>query len=188
MKSDILKKGIDTIPHRSLLDAAGVSRKDYDKPFIGIANSYNDIIPGHVHLNELTEEVKRGIRDGGGLFGRGGLHRLRVCGRRAESRAFQGFQLPHDAREGRVGKGFGFTGQRFGRDVPRADRSVRIGRVRLRRGASERGSASAARTAHAHLAGRGCGARDEVHRDGLIATGVDALGRESRAGRRSLRR
>ncbi len=67
MKSDILKKGIDTIPHRSLLDAAGVSRVDYDKPFIGIANSYNDIIPGHVHLNELTEEVKRGVRDGGGV-------------------------------------------------------------------------------------------------------------------------
>ncbi len=67
MKSDILKKGIDTIPHRSLLDAAGVSRQDYDKPFIGVANSYNDIIPGHVHLNTLTEEVKRGIRDGGGV-------------------------------------------------------------------------------------------------------------------------
>ncbi len=67
MKSDTLKNGVDTLPHRSLLKAAGVSRDDYGKPFIGVANAFTDLIPGHVHLNKLTEEVKRGIRDAGGV-------------------------------------------------------------------------------------------------------------------------
>ncbi len=69
MRSDILKKKVETLPHRALLMSAGVSREDIysDKPFIGIANSYNNLIPGHIHLNELTQEVKRGIRDGGGV-------------------------------------------------------------------------------------------------------------------------
>jgi len=69
MRSDILKKNIETLPHRALLMSAGLKREDFapDKPFIGVANSYNDIIPGHIHLNELTLEVKRGIRDAGGV-------------------------------------------------------------------------------------------------------------------------
>jgi len=69
MKSDILKKRVETLPHRALLMSAGVKKEDLlsDKPFIGIANSYNDIIPGHIHLGELTQEVKRGIRDAGGV-------------------------------------------------------------------------------------------------------------------------
>jgi dihydroxy-acid dehydratase len=69
MRSDILKKNIETLPHRALLMSAGVKKEDLDldKPFIGVANSYNDLIPGHIHLNELTQEVKRGIRDAGGI-------------------------------------------------------------------------------------------------------------------------
>ena len=69
MRSDILKKNIETLPHRALLMSSGLKKDDFDlnKPFIGIANSYNDIIPGHIHLNELTREVKRGIRDAGGV-------------------------------------------------------------------------------------------------------------------------
>lgn len=69
MRSDILKKNIETLPHRALLLSSGLKKEDFDleKPFIGIANSYNDIIPGHIHLNELTREVKRGIRDAGGV-------------------------------------------------------------------------------------------------------------------------
>jgi dihydroxy-acid dehydratase len=69
MRSDILKKNIETLPHRALLMSAGLKKEDFDldKPFIGVANSYNDIIPGHIHLNELTREVKRGIRDAGGV-------------------------------------------------------------------------------------------------------------------------
>jgi len=69
MRSDILKHDIETLPHRALLLSAGVKLEDInsEKPFIGIANSYNNIIPGHIHLNELTEEVKRGIIDAGGV-------------------------------------------------------------------------------------------------------------------------
>ncbi len=69
MRSDILKRDIETLPHRALLISAGLKREDLDpgKPFIGVANSFNDIIPGHIHLNELTGEVKRGIRDAGGV-------------------------------------------------------------------------------------------------------------------------
>ncbi len=67
MKSDILKNSIETLPHRALLMSAGLKKEDFSKPFIGVANSYNDIIPGHIHLNELTKEVKRGIRDAGGV-------------------------------------------------------------------------------------------------------------------------
>jgi len=69
MRSDILKKNIETLPHRALLMSAGLKEEDFDldKPFIGIANSYNNIIPGHIHLNELTWEVKRGVRDAGGV-------------------------------------------------------------------------------------------------------------------------
>ena len=69
MRSDILKKNIETLPHRALLMSSGLKKEDFDldKPFVGIANSYNDIIPGHIHLNELTREVKRGIRDAGGV-------------------------------------------------------------------------------------------------------------------------
>jgi dihydroxy-acid dehydratase len=67
MRSDVLKKGIETLPHRALLRASGVSEKGMEKPFIGIANSFNDIIPGHVHLRELADEVRRGIIDAGGV-------------------------------------------------------------------------------------------------------------------------
>jgi dihydroxy-acid dehydratase len=69
MRSDILKQDIETIPHRALLMSAGLKKEDFDldKPFIGVANSYNNIIPGHILLNELTQEVKRGIRDAGGV-------------------------------------------------------------------------------------------------------------------------
>ena len=69
MRSDVLKRGIETLPHRALLMSAGLKAEDFDldKPFIGVANSYNNIIPGHILLNELTQEVKRGIRDAGGV-------------------------------------------------------------------------------------------------------------------------
>ncbi|MBW1781002.1 MAG: dihydroxy-acid dehydratase [Deltaproteobacteria bacterium] len=69
MRSNILKKDIETLPHRALLMSAGLKKRDFDedKPFVGVANSYNNIIPGHIHLNELTREVKRGIRDAGGV-------------------------------------------------------------------------------------------------------------------------
>lgn len=67
MRSDMIKKGVDRAPHRSLLYAAGVKTKDLDKPFIGVCNSYIDIIPGHVHLKEFGEVVKQAIREAGGI-------------------------------------------------------------------------------------------------------------------------
>lgn len=68
MRSDMIKKGVDRAPHRSLLYATGlVKPKDLTKPFIGVANSYIDIIPGHVHLREFAEVVKEEIRNAGGI-------------------------------------------------------------------------------------------------------------------------
>ncbi|HWI50452.1 MAG TPA: dihydroxy-acid dehydratase [Rummeliibacillus sp.] len=67
MRSDMIKKGVDRAPHRSLLYAAGVKTKDLDKPFIGVCNSYIDIIPGHVHLQKFGEVVKQTIREAGGI-------------------------------------------------------------------------------------------------------------------------
>ncbi len=69
MRSDIIKKGFERAPHRSLLRAAGVieSEADFDKPFIAIANSYTDCIPGHAHLNEVGQLVKRLVREAGGV-------------------------------------------------------------------------------------------------------------------------
>ncbi len=67
MRSDNIKKGIQRAPHRSLLRACGVTDDDFEKPFIGIANSYTDIVPGHIHLRELAETVKVGIGQAGGV-------------------------------------------------------------------------------------------------------------------------
>ena len=69
MRSDIIKKGFEHAPHRSLLRATGViqSENDFEKPFIGIANSYTDLIPGHVHLQEFGRIAKKAIREAGGV-------------------------------------------------------------------------------------------------------------------------
>ena len=67
MRSDIIKKGFDKAPHRSLLRATGLKDEDFDKPFIGIANSYIDIIPGHFFLHEYGQIVKEAIREAGGV-------------------------------------------------------------------------------------------------------------------------
>ena len=67
MRSDAVKKGIDKAPARSLLRADGLTDEDFKKPFLGIANSWNEIVPGHIHLNELVEEVKKGIIEAGGV-------------------------------------------------------------------------------------------------------------------------
>ncbi|WHY01597.1 dihydroxy-acid dehydratase [Neobacillus sp. DY30] len=67
MRSDMIKKGIDRAPHRSLLYATGVTVKDLDKPFIGVCNSFIEIIPGHKHLNHFGEIVKEAIREAGGI-------------------------------------------------------------------------------------------------------------------------
>ena len=69
MRSDMIKKGFERAPHRSLLRATGViqSEDDWNKPFIAIANSYIDIIPGHAHLNVFGEVVREAVRAAGGV-------------------------------------------------------------------------------------------------------------------------
>ncbi|MFH1003754.1 MAG: dihydroxy-acid dehydratase [Chloroflexota bacterium] len=67
MKSDAVKKGIERAPHRSLLHALGHSRSELERPFIGIVSSYSEIIPGHVHLRQIAEAVKRGVSQAGGV-------------------------------------------------------------------------------------------------------------------------
>ncbi len=69
MRSDLIKTGFDKAPHRSLLKATGVVKNDDDfkKPFIGVCNSYIDLIPGHVHLQEFGRIVKEEIRKAGGI-------------------------------------------------------------------------------------------------------------------------
>lgn len=67
MRSDKIKKGIDRAPHRSLLRATGLKDEDFGKPFIGICNSFVEIIPGHMHLNKFAEIVKEAVREAGGV-------------------------------------------------------------------------------------------------------------------------
>lgn len=74
MKSDDIKKGITRAPHRSLLRALGLGDRELGLPFIGIANSFNEVIPGHLHLRSVTEAVKQGIWAAGGVpFEFGGI-------------------------------------------------------------------------------------------------------------------
>jgi len=66
MKSDTVKKDFQRAPHRALLRACGLKDADIDKPFIGISNSFCEIVPGHVHLNKVAQVVKDSVRDAGG--------------------------------------------------------------------------------------------------------------------------
>jgi len=69
MRSDTIKRGIERAPHRSLLRATGQIRDeaDFNKPFIAVCNSYVDIIPGHVHLQEVGRVVTEAVRAAGGI-------------------------------------------------------------------------------------------------------------------------
>jgi len=67
MRSDVVKKGAARAPHRSLLKALGITDEEMNKPFIGVAQAANEIIPGHLHLKEIARAVKAGIRMAGGV-------------------------------------------------------------------------------------------------------------------------
>ncbi len=72
MRSDNIKKGVAKTPHRSLLMATGVSKKNMNTPFIGIASSFSDLVPGHIGLRDLERQIEKGIHTGGGqafIFG-----------------------------------------------------------------------------------------------------------------------
>jgi len=67
MRSDMVKKGIERAPHRALLRAVGCSSDDWDKPFVGVINSFSEIVPGHIHLQTIAKAAKEGIRSRGGV-------------------------------------------------------------------------------------------------------------------------
>ncbi len=76
MRSDIIKRGLERVPHRALLHATGLSRKDLARPFIGIATSFTDLIPGHIGMRDLERFIERGVCYGQGvpfLFGVPGI-------------------------------------------------------------------------------------------------------------------
>ncbi len=66
MRSDQIKQGFERAPHRSLFYASGLTPEELNRPIIGIANAYNEIVPGHVHLDKIAEAVKAGVRLAGG--------------------------------------------------------------------------------------------------------------------------
>ena len=67
MRSDMIKKGPERVPHRALLYATGISKKDMKKPFIGVATSFTDLIPGHIGMRDLERFIERGVCAGGGV-------------------------------------------------------------------------------------------------------------------------
>ena len=66
MKSDAMKSGLTRAPHRSLLYALGLTKEEIERPLIGIVNSFNEVVPGHLHLRSIAEAVKAGVRAAGG--------------------------------------------------------------------------------------------------------------------------
>ena len=68
MRSDLMKKGIERAPHRSLMKAMGYTNEEIGRPLVGIAHAHNEIIPGHIHLDRILDAVKAGVR-----------RRLRTC-------------------------------------------------------------------------------------------------------------
>jgi dihydroxy-acid dehydratase len=92
MKSDSVKKGIERAPHRSLLYALGCTRNEFDKPFIGIINSYSEIVPGHMHLREISAAVKDGVRNAGGVPFE--VNTIAVCDGIAMNHAGMKYSLP----------------------------------------------------------------------------------------------
>ena len=66
MRSDVAKKGVERAPHRSLMYALGLTSKEIEQPLVGIVNSYNEVIPGHIHLRNIADAVKYGVQSAGG--------------------------------------------------------------------------------------------------------------------------
>jgi len=67
LRSDVIKRGLERAPHRAILKCLGVTDSDIDKPFIAVVNSFTEIVPGHMHLNQVAKFVKDGIRSAGGV-------------------------------------------------------------------------------------------------------------------------
>ena len=92
MRSDIAKKGVARAPHRSLLRAVGLNDRELDQPFIGVINSFNEVIPGHVHLDAIARAVKGGVRSAGGTPFE--MNTIGVCDGIAMGHAGMKYSLP----------------------------------------------------------------------------------------------
>ncbi|MEF9919351.1 MAG: dihydroxy-acid dehydratase, partial [Eubacterium sp.] len=66
MRSDAIKTGAQNVPKRALLRALGLTEEEMSRPLIGVVNSYNEVVPGHINLDKITEAVKAGVRLAGG--------------------------------------------------------------------------------------------------------------------------
>jgi dihydroxy-acid dehydratase len=87
-----MKQGLEKYPHRSLLKAMGLTDREIDQPIIGVANSYNEFIPGHIHLDKITQAAKAGVRLNGGTPLEFGV--IGVCDGLAMHHAGMKYSLP----------------------------------------------------------------------------------------------
>ena len=92
MKSDEIKRGAARAPHRALLRALGVTDTEMERPFIGIANSFSEVVPGHMHLRTIVEAVKAGVRGAGGVPFEFGV--MGICDGLAMNHEGMHFSLP----------------------------------------------------------------------------------------------
>ncbi len=92
MRSDITKVGAERAPHRALFKATGLCDEEISRPFIGVVNSFNEFIPGHIHLDKLAQAVKAGIRSAGGVPFE--FQTIGVCDGIAMGHAGMRFSLP----------------------------------------------------------------------------------------------
>ena len=91
-RSDRIKRGIERAPHRALLKACGIADEELKKPFIAVVNSWTEIVPGHIHLQELARAVKEGIKEAGGMPFE--FHTIAVCDGLAMGHKGMKYSLP----------------------------------------------------------------------------------------------
>lgn len=123
MRSDIIKKGIERAPHRSLFKAMGYTDEEISRPLIGVVNSVNEIVPGHIHLDKIAEAVKAGIRMAGGTpieFGAIGICDGIAMGHEGMKYSLASRELIADSCEA-MAKAHSFDGMVF---IPNCDKIV----------------------------------------------------------------
>lgn len=123
MKSDIVKEGIERAPHRALFKAMGYTDEEIKRPLIGVVNSRNDIVPGHIHLDNIAEAVKAGIRMAGGTpveFGCIGICDGIAMGHEGMKYSLASRELIADSCEA-MGRAHSFDGMVF---IPNCDKIV----------------------------------------------------------------
>ena len=123
MKSDMVKKGVERAPHRALFKAMGYTDEEINRPLIGVVNSRNDIVPGHIHLDNIAEAVKAGIRMAGGTpveFGCIGICDGIAMGHEGMKYSLASRELIADSCEA-MGRAHSFDGMVF---IPNCDKIV----------------------------------------------------------------